>query len=142
MRNCWLRSVSSTDVKYYEPWFMYLTCLLSTSNHWNFCIYLSPRHIIPRISNCGKKSLSTFWNVIWKSMRSFWISMSKSLWKSNKKKIEILYILRTWWLISIFGCWPKIRKVHIRSVPLTSICSVRPLLKCLMVRKILVKKII
>ena len=35
----------STDVKYYESSFIYLSCLLSTSYCWNFCIYLSPRGV-------------------------------------------------------------------------------------------------
>ena len=97
------------------------------------------KQIVPRIANYRKKIyISTFWNVIRKSMRSFrkCHKVSESL-KQKKIKENKEILLRANFFIWVY--WPKIGKVHISSVLLTFLCSMRPFQKCHIISKILVK---
>ena len=83
-----------------------------------------------------KKSISTFWDVIWKSMRPFpnCHKISKSLIKRKLKYFEGLG--------PNFYIWAfrsKITEVHLKSVLLSFLSAIRPVWKCLAVSKILVK---
>ena len=82
-------------------------------NYWSVSVVS-----VSRIANCWKKSVSMFWNGIWKSLRPFWKGhqVSKSL---IKRKIKFYLFWVTGANFFIWACWSKIKKIYIVLVLLT-----------------------